>query len=199
MVNTILSQKLSKAVVLEFNYSCGEEEKDAHKELVKSETNSNQLLVKLYSRLTNRTSLKSSLILSTIQAEYGKSQQKLLNYLIFGHLSKSDGQFAKPEILPKPDMQNTHPLPQAQQLPSKEHNSLKSQSSAPPELPSRPPTADKQTLKREQSLENLLMELSLESDEVTFSQVIVQFLKLNSKFEQTSTILNIVITIVIFN
>ena len=46
------------------------------------------------------------------------------------------------------------------------------------------------------SLENLLVELSQESEEVTFSQIIVQFLKLNSKFEQTSTILTIIVRIV---
>lgn len=52
--------------------------------------------------------------------------------------------------------------------------------------------------KREASLEKLLNELSQESEEVTFSQIIVQFIKLNSKFEHTSTILNIIVTIVGF-
>lgn len=214
LVNTLLSQKLSKAVILEFNYTgssdTSDKDKDAQRELAKSEANSNQFLTKLYSRLSNRTSLKSSLILSTIQAECGNNknqQQKLLNYLIFGHLSKSEGHlFPKPEVPPKPDIQKT--LPQQQQSQPRELNQTSKSPSpvapVPPEIPPRPSTADKhqqkkqqQPLRREKSLENLLMELSQESEEVTFSQVIVQFLKLNAKFEQTSIILNIVITIVI--
>jgi hypothetical protein len=94
-------------------------------------------------------------------------QKKLLNYLIFGHLSKClDKSEYPPFIGTSSSSQQTTKLPQ--------------------------------TIRnnREASLENLLAELSLESEEVTFSQIIVQFLKLNSRFEHASTILDIIVTIV---
>ena len=175
--------------MLEFNYSKTESDSDAQQELAKSEANSKLFLAKLYSRLSNRSSLKSSLILSTIQLEHSGSQQKLLNYLIFGHLSQESQKsidnnnqaLAKPPPLP---IKNETIQPKQQQQ------------SAPVVKPTTPSKRDDSNLRREKSLENLLIELSQESDEVTFSQVIVQFLKLNSKFEHTSIILNIIVTIV---
>jgi hypothetical protein len=53
-----------------------------------------------------------------------------------------------------------------------------------------------QPIQTNTSLDDLLAELSEEPGEVTFSQIIVQFLKLNSRFEHTSVILNIIVTIV---
>jgi len=136
--------------------------------------------------------------LNTLISEYGlSSQSKLYSYLIFGHLSKP---FEKPEILsPKPKYSQIVQLQKIQNN-SKHSNGQDIFNVETPIL-----IKEKQDklnlnrasiLKRETSLENLLVELAQESEEVTFSQVIVQFLKLNSKFEQTSIILKIVVTIV---
>lgn len=53
-------------------------------------------------------------------------------------------------------------------------------------------------VKNDLDLEDLILELDLETDQITFSQIVVQFLKLNLKFEPSFTILNIVITVVIY-
>lgn len=58
LVNTLLSQKLSKAVLLEFNYTNTGANLDAREELAKSEAYSKQFLSTLYSKLSNRSSLK---------------------------------------------------------------------------------------------------------------------------------------------
>ena len=49
---------------------------------------------------------------------------------------------------------------------------------------------------KEMSLEDILFELVQDTDTVTISQVIVQFLKLNSKLDKTNLVLNIVVIIV---
>lgn len=121
--------------------------------------------------------------MSTLRNEFGKGQSKLINYLIFGHLSKS---FDKPDLPAKAQI-----IPNTQT--SEEHD--KSESTTQPTQHIKNKEENK-NLKKEYSLENLLVELSQESNEVTFSEVIVQLIKLSSKFEQTSIILNIIITIV---
>jgi len=62
LVNTLLSKKLSKAVLLEFNSSSLDLDKkmDSRLELAESEANSKLFLSKLYSRLSNRSLLKVS-------------------------------------------------------------------------------------------------------------------------------------------
>ena len=132
-------------------------------------------------------------------SEFGLyTQSKLYNYLIFGHLSKP---FEKPVIsIKKPKLSHVVQLQTIQGHSKKQPNSQETSDAVATLLLKE--KDDKKNLfkpiilKRETSLENLLIELSQESDEVTFSQVIVQFLKLNSKFEQTSIILNIIVTIV---
>ena len=66
LVNTLLSKKLSKAVVLEFNSSNSDFEQkfDSRLELAKSEANSKLFLSKLYARLSNRSLLKVSQFVS---------------------------------------------------------------------------------------------------------------------------------------
>lgn len=61
LVNMLLSKKLTKAVMLEFNY-CRSDQMDSRLELEKSEANSKLFLSKLYSKLSNRDSLNVSIL-----------------------------------------------------------------------------------------------------------------------------------------
>ena len=132
--------------------------------------------------LSNFSFVQSTLILKTIGGNNENPQQKLLNYLIFGHLNK-----CMDKIEPQAAITQLDNMPKTIQI-KNEHKPRQEQIKE-----ERPP------LRREGSLENLLNELSQESEEVTFSKIIVQFIKLNSKFEHTATILNIIVTIVSFN
>ena len=50
---------------------------------------------------------------------------------------------------------------------------------------------------KEISLDDLLFELTQETNKVTISKVVIQFLKINSKLDKTHLVLSIVISIVI--
>ena len=177
MVVNLLSKRVTKAVLLEFNVYNFSKAANSKQELAESEANAKLYLKRLYSKLLNRTFLKvknikliiikkilfnfiikkPSLIFSTLISEHPKPQQKLLNYLLFGHFfyesTKRETDSARKSLM---------------------------------------------TSKADTSFGNELEMLNQEPEEVTFSKIIVQSLKLFAKLDKTELILEIVIKTVIY-
>lgn len=141
LVSTLLTRKICKAILLEFNYTSSTN-KSSKQELMESESNAKMFLRQLCTKLTNRNGLKPSLIINCLMNDLKKSQQQLLNYLLFGNL-----------------------------YPSSELD------------------------RQDSDLNTILDEISQDTDQVTFSLILIQYLKLNLKFEAASSILSIIITV----
>ena len=61
LVNNLMSKRVAKSILLEFNYGSTLKTIDPKKELNESEANAKSFLKNLYSKMVNRTTLKVSL------------------------------------------------------------------------------------------------------------------------------------------
>lgn len=118
-------------------------------------------------------------------------QNFLLNYLLFGNLGIHQIQnlLTNSQTEQSSSMTNSSPT----RKPSLESNKLNRPIKFPDEQTTPPIVQD---TKKENSNDNVLLELSQENNEVTFSQVVVQYLKLNSKLDKPTLVLDIIIFIV---
>lgn len=118
-----------------------------------------------------------------------KPQKKLLNYLLFGslgyHLVESALKVNKKENLPlKPEV-NQLKQPKKQSLISNKEIAKSAEN-----------LNASQSSTKEIGLDDLLFELIQETNKVAISQVIIQFLKINTKLDKSNLVLDIVISIV---
>ena len=187
LVNTLLNKRLCNVILLEFNYTA--KSNNARQELVDSESRAKSFFAKLQSKLSSvnrngssHSMLKPSLILDTLINEQNRSQQQMLNYLLFGNVvpieAKKSGDYAFNAAVVSDDSSNNRKHQQTVRL--------------------EPIPDDEEETDTE--MDSAIKELDqnwTESGEVTFNQIIVQLLKLNLKFEATPTILKIVLNVVI--
>ena len=126
------------------------------------------------------------MIFSTLMIDPERPQKKLLNYLLFGNL----GLYLIENILSMNQNVSIDSAPKNQAQPSEITKQDQSQ------IESIKITDYNDN--KEMSLEDILFELVQDTNSVTISQVIIQFLKLNSKLDKTNLVLNIVVIIVSF-
>ena len=126
------------------------------------------------------------MIFSTLMIDPDRPQKKLLNYLLFGNL----GLYLIENILSMNQNISIDSAPKNQAQPSEITKQDQSQ------IESIKITDYNDN--KEMSLEDILFELVQDTNSVTISQVIIQFLRLNSKLDKTNLVLNIVVIIVNF-
>jgi len=132
---------------------------------------------------------KPSLVFNTLSGDREKSQKKLLNYLLFGSL----GYQLIENMVKEHKKENSQlKLDVNQQKTSKKHSLVSNKEIA----KSVENLNSSQIVSKEISLDDLLFELIQETNKVTISQVIVQFLKINSKLDKSTLVLSIVVSIV---
>ncbi len=183
LVNTLLSKRLCNVILLEFNYTASHDQltavkiRNARQELADSETRAKLFLSKLSSKLT-MSSVKPSLILNTLINEQNKSQQQMLNYLLFGNIAVPYFETVKSDSESKRSVDSNNANWKYQERPRLE------------------PILDDED-ETDTEIDSAFKELDENtSGDVTFNQIIVQLLRLNLKFETTPAILNIVLNVV---
>jgi len=125
-----------------------------------------------------------------LSGDHEKPQKKLLNYLLFGGL----GYHLVETILKSTKKDTPLPLPPdvIKLKPTKKQSLISTKEIA----KSAENLSTIQPINKEISLDDLLFELIQETNKVTISQVVVQYLKINTKLEKSNLVLEIVVSIV---
>ena len=125
-------------------------------------------------------------------ADQEKPQKKLLNYLLFGSLGYYLIENKNGKIQQK--VENLTSIPNLNQLKTVQNQSVIMNKELAKSAENLNQISNSSS--KEISLDDLLFELVQETNKVTISQVIVQFLKINTKLEKTNLVINIVVSIV---
>jgi len=125
-----------------------------------------------------------------LSGDHEKPQKKLLNYLLFGGL----GYHLVETVLKSTKKDTPLPLPPdvIKLKPTKKQSLISTKEIA----KSAENLNTIQPINKEISLDDLLFELIQETNKVTISQVVVQYLKINTKLEKSNLVLEIVVSIV---
>ncbi|CAF0924045.1 unnamed protein product [Brachionus calyciflorus] len=180
LINSLISKKLTKSVLLEFNA----QNENSQKDLDANDQKARAFLKKLYSKMLNRTNLSSNLVYQTLKCD--EQEPFILNYLLFGNLNHHQIQ----KIINMNTSQSrliVSPSP-ITQLPS--DNTNKADENKQQVINSNVPIEIK--INKEKKMDDVLLELTQDANNVSLSQVIVQYLKLNAKLDdQTGQVMEL--------